>query len=324
MQRHQLSRILEDLPTEAYDAMRADIAHNGFMNAEIFIYQGQILEGWHQYSIAEELGRVGHLAFLGLTDWGIDAVLRACSQHLFRRHLSASQRAQIAVELCGWIGPGGDRKNEDFKQSNDHLTTQAMAVNAGVSEKSIRRAKTVKRKGLEETVIAGEKTANQVINQGMAKNTPKQSEVLADDLHRDEGYPTIVIDLSSETLESLGEIGPPLIEGAFVFIWAREKNVPDPFKLLEDWGLTYCFIMDGHKEENSKDQSLNQCDDAFTLIGAKGSFSLATANKFEVAFQAERDKHSLKLDRFYDLIRRLTREPRLLMLSPKSIDGFQT
>ena len=40
MQRHRLSKILEGLPAEASNAMRADIAHNGCVNAEIFTYQG--------------------------------------------------------------------------------------------------------------------------------------------------------------------------------------------------------------------------------------------------------------------------------------------
>ena len=126
----------------------------------------------------------------------MDPVSLVCSQNRFRRQLSVSQHAQIAVELSRWVGHGGDRRSEDFKRSNDHLTTQAMAASAGVSEK----------------------TANQVINEEKAKNTAPQYQELANDSCPKGVYPTIVIDLSTETLEELGEIQPLLVEDAFVFI----------------------------------------------------------------------------------------------------------
>ena len=322
MQRHRLSKILEDLSAEVYKAMRAAIAHNGCVNAEILTYQGQILEGWHRYRIAKELDMIEDLVFVDITEGGMDPVSVVCSQNLFSRYLSVSQRAQIAVELSRWIGYGGDRRSEDFKRSNDHLTNKAMAANAGVSEKSISRAKTVKRKGLEASVISGEKTANEVINEEKAKNTDQQRKDLANDLRLEGVCPNIVIDLSTETIEELDKIQPPLIEDAFVFIWATPKNVPDPFKLLQAWRLTYFFIIDVHKGGGIKDHNSNQFNDAFILIGAKGNFSLATVNKLEAAFQGESAKRVINLQTFYDIIRRLTREPRLLMLSPKRIEGF--
>ena len=135
-------------------------------------------------------------------------------------------------------------------------------------------------------------------------------------------YPTIVIDLSTETLEELGEIQPPLVEDAFMFIWATHKNVPDPFKLLQAWGLTYLFIIDAHKAEGIQDHNSTQFNDAFILMASKNSFSVSTVNKLATAFQAERDKRLMNLETFYDIIRRLTKEPRLVMLSPRRIDGF--
>ena len=224
-----------------------------------------------------------------------------------------------------WYKRGGDRRSDNFNASNGAMKTKRqLAAIAEVGTTTIDRAKQVSRAGLAEKVISGEKTANQVINQEIAKNTPKQGTAPTNDAHPEGVYPTIVIDLSTETLEALDEIQPPLVDDAFLFIWAREKNLPDPRKLLQAWELTYFFIMDPHKEEGGKDQNSKQFNDAFILIGAKGNFSLSTVNKLETAFRAEYDKNTMNIEIFYDTIRRLTNPPRLLMCSHKEIDGFDT
>ena len=325
MQRHRLSEIFGDISGEVYNALRADIEDNGFMNAEIFTYEGQILDGWHRYNIAKELDMIKDLVFVDISEGDIDSVMRALSNNRHRMHLSASQRAQIAVEASEWCERGGDRRSGNFNAPNGTMKTKKeLAEIAGVGTSTIARAKKVSRAGLAEAVISGEKTASQIIKAEKIKNTPPQREDLANDPRREGGYPTIVIDLSTETIEELGKIGPPLIDDTFVFVWATQRNVPDPFKLLQMWGLTYFFIMSVQKAEGIKNQNSTQFNDAFILIGSKGSSSLSTLNKLAVAFQTERDKHALNLEPFYNVVRRVTREPRLVMLSPKTIDGFHT
>ena len=80
---------------------------------------------------ADRLDMIQKLVFVDITESGIDPVLVVCSQNLFCRYLSVSQRTSIAVELSRWVEHSGDRKSEDFKRSYDHLTTQVMATKAG-------------------------------------------------------------------------------------------------------------------------------------------------------------------------------------------------
>ena len=325
MQRHRLSEIFGDISDEVYNALRADIEDNGFMNAKIFTYEGQILDGWHRYCLAKELDMIKDLVFVDISEGDIDSVMHALSNNRHRMPLSASQRAQIAVEASEWCERGGDRRSDSFNAPNGAMKTKKeLAEIAGVGIGTIARAKKVSRAGLAEAVISGEKTASQIIKEKITKNTSPQREDLASDPRQEEFYPTIVIDLSTGTIEALSKIEPPLIDDTFVFVWATQQNVPDPFKLLQMWGLTYFFIMSGQKAESIKNQDSTQFNDAFILIGSKGSSSLSTLNKLAVAIQAERDKHALNLETFYDVVRRVTREPRLAMLSPKRIDGFHT
>lgn len=323
MQRHRLSEVFGNISDEAYNALRADIEDNGFMNAKIFTYEGQILDGWHRYCLAKELDMIKDLVFVDISEGDIDSVMHALSNNRHRMPLSASQRAQIAVEASEWYERGGDRRSDNFNAPNDALKTKKeLAEVADVGTATIDRARRVSRAGLAGAVISGEKTASQIIKQEITKNTSQQREDLASDPRREGFYPTIVIDLSTGTIDALSKIELPLTDDTFVFVWATQQNVPDPFKLLQMWGLTYFFIISGQKAKGIKNQNSTQFNDAFILIGSKGSSSLSTLNKLAVAFQTERDKHALNLEIFYDVVRCVTREPRLVMLSPKTIDGF--
>ena len=81
-------------------------------------------------------------------------------RNIERRHLNASQRAQIAVTFNERFGWGGDRS----KSSRGNLKTRkALAEKANVGTSTIGRAVAVENVGRSAEVIAGEKTATQVI-----------------------------------------------------------------------------------------------------------------------------------------------------------------
>ena len=82
------------------------------------------------------------------------------ARNIERRHLGASQRAQIAVVFNERFGHGGDRS--ESKQPNGHLKTRKeLAKEANVGEGTIGRAVQVEKAGQSEAVIAGEKTASE-------------------------------------------------------------------------------------------------------------------------------------------------------------------
>lgn len=161
MERHYLSAIFGDISQEEFGALLSDIEQYGFLYPEIVVYEGKILDGWHRYRIANQLNWVDRLKFVDLPETAspTDYVV---SQNLHRRHLTASQRAQIVVEANDWVSNGANRYTLGL--SNDEpKTREKMAQEANVSTPTIDRAKQVSNIGRSEEVIKGEKSACAVL-----------------------------------------------------------------------------------------------------------------------------------------------------------------
>ena len=141
MQRHRLSKILEGSPRRSVQCDACGYSTQWMCECRNLHISRIDPRREAPVSSCQRTQYDSELVFVDITGGGMDPVSLVCSQNRFRRQLSVSQRAQIAVELSRWVDHGGDRRSEDFKRSNDHLTTKAMAANAEVSEKSIRRAK---------------------------------------------------------------------------------------------------------------------------------------------------------------------------------------
>ena len=323
MQRHKLSEIFGDISGEAYNALREDIARNGFVNAEILTYENHILDGWHRYCIAKEFDMVEDLVFKDVPGDGIGPVMRVLSNNLYRGHLSASQRAQVVVEAYEWYERGEDRRSDGLNVLNGTMKTKKeLAEIANVGTTTIARAKKVSRAGFAEAVISGEKTASQIIKEEKSKDTLRQREDLTNNTRREGFYPTIAIALLTDIVKELEKIDLPLTDDALVLVWASEQNAPDPFKFIKTWGLTDFFTMTVEKAEGIKDHYATRFNDAFIFIGSKGSSSPSIMNKLVATFQAARDKRAVEIDMFYDMIRRETDTPRLAISNHSEINGF--
>ena len=176
LERHELSSIFGDMPDGEFQNLMKSVEQDGFMDPLIRMCEGKILDGWHRYRAALELNLVRKLMF---NPWDEEkegaAVAFVAARNIERRHLPASQRAQIVVSLNERFGWGGDRS----KSSNEPLKTQEeLATQARVSRSSIKRAVQVEKAGESEAVISGEKSASQVISQREAEKALKQKKKL--------------------------------------------------------------------------------------------------------------------------------------------------
>ncbi len=170
-ERHHLSAIFGDIPTEEFNALQADIDKNGFTDHVIITYEGKILDGWHRYKIAKKVDRLEELVFKPLTVF--DPSEYVMSKNLHRRHLAESQRGQLVVEAHEWETGGGDRMSDKHKTTSPNgevvKTRKEMAEEASVGTRSIDRAKKVSRAGRADEVIAKEKSAPAVIKEEKEK-----------------------------------------------------------------------------------------------------------------------------------------------------------
>lgn len=157
---HPVAALLPRLTSEDYADLKEDIRANG-IRVPILIHKGQVLDGWHRYQIASELGiACPTVAWDGKgTEW-----LAAKSLNLIRRHLSAEQRAAIykqaektlpelqdAVEAMreeakqaqvggGKQGGRGRKKTlRSHERKESRETTTRRAALAGVSRATLQR-----------------------------------------------------------------------------------------------------------------------------------------------------------------------------------------
>lgn len=177
-ERHALSAVMHNMPEDEFNGLVFDVARNGFIDPVIITHDGLILDGWHRYRVAKQLGKVSELVFEKLT--GISPNDFVVSKNIRRRHLTASQRGQMVVEAHEWATGGGDRMSDEYSttSSNDEVvkTREEMAEQANVSTPTIDRAKQVSRAGRAEEVISGEKSASAVIEEEREKAAPVEQE----------------------------------------------------------------------------------------------------------------------------------------------------
>jgi hypothetical protein len=140
---HQISDLFPlDAEGPDFDALVEDIRVNRLIDPITRHRDGRTLDGRRRCLACRKLGI--DPAFTIFEGSDAEALAFVISKNLRRRHLDASQRAMIAAKLAT-MGRGGDRRSEDFKASIGALNDAQAAKLMGVSERSVERAKTVRR-----------------------------------------------------------------------------------------------------------------------------------------------------------------------------------
>ena len=128
------------------------------------------------------------------------------------------------------------------------------------------------------------------------------------------------------SLDEIQALAVPTIlaDDSLVFMWTTQKFLPDSFAILEGWGLTYRYTMVWHKPGGFQPYNSPQFNVEFIVVGAKGNPKLVDQKRFSTCFEAPRGAHSVKPQEFYDILLRVTGEPRLDMFNRRIINGFET
>ena len=125
------------------------------------------------------------------------------------------------------------------------------------------------------------------------------------------------------SLSDIRRIRLPLSENSIVFLWTTQKYLPNALSILQyDWRLHYRFTMTWHKNGGFQIWNNPQFNSEFVVVGTKGKPEFLSTKSFNTAFHAKRRGHSVKPEEFYELLRRVTPEPRADIFSRRKIDGF--
>ena len=148
-ERHPLSAAYPAMTAERYQSLLDSINSIGVQNP-ITLYEGMVIDGWHRYTAANELGM--DCPTVEMSD--CDPVEFVRAQNEFRRDdVTASQHAMIVVTLYAWKPRG----RETQMGTGAHLakSNAELAKIAGVGVRTIKQAKAAQKAGLTDAVKDG-------------------------------------------------------------------------------------------------------------------------------------------------------------------------
>lgn len=125
------------------------------------------------------------------------------------------------------------------------------------------------------------------------------------------------------SVEEISEMGVPADEHCHCWLWTTQKFLPEAFKILEAWDFKYIFTMVWHKNGGFQPVKLPQYNCEFVLFGRRGGLEFLDTKDFFTCFDGKRREHSRKPENFYDLVRRVSPEPRINMFTREPVEGFE-
>ncbi|MBV5295403.1 MAG: hypothetical protein JZU58_23955 [Curvibacter lanceolatus] len=144
---HPLSAAFPAMAVEDFQALKDSIANIGVLNA-ITLLDGMVLDGWHRYSAAAELG-------MACPEMGLDPATDprdfVLAQNKARRHVTQAQLALATTAVYDWRPHGDQRSTLNVDRAK---TTAELAQIAGVHPNTITQAKAVQKRATPEVIEA--------------------------------------------------------------------------------------------------------------------------------------------------------------------------
>ena len=148
-QQHPLSAAFPAIGADDFQALKDSIENIGVQNP-ITLFEGMVIDGWHRYTAANDLGMHCPAAELGNVD-PRDFVL---AQNKARRHVTQAQLAMATTAVYAWKPVGSNQHANRVGTECPPKSNAELADAAGVSEKTIKQAKAVQTKAAPEVVEA--------------------------------------------------------------------------------------------------------------------------------------------------------------------------
>jgi N6-adenosine-specific RNA methylase IME4 len=326
MKFHPIANIFPMMPEPELKELRADVQQHGLLEP-IWLYEGQVLDGRNRYRVCRDL----HLDPKMKTYEGNSPMGFVISMNLRRRHLTASQKAAIAVEALPFFEAEAKKRMQIRKGDQPGATTAKMpeldkgesreqASKAfGVSPRYISDAKAIKEQTPQAfaEMKSGKKTLTAARREKQRAEVTRDAPPLpsgkfrvlyadppwkyGDQLTEDYGptrfhYPAMSItELCALPIADLAE------EDAVLFLWVTSPLLPECFAIIKAWGFCYkaSFVWDKIKHNMGHYNSVRH---EFLLICTRGSCLPDSSTLIDSVQSVERTEHSRKPEEFRAII----------------------
>lgn len=149
-QQHPLSAAFPAIGADDFQALKDSIENIGVQNP-ITLFEGLVIDGWHRYTAANDLGM--DCPSKELDAW-IDPRDFVLAQNKARRHVTQAQLAMATTAVYAWRAVGSNQHANRVGTECPPKSNAELADAAGVSEKTIKQAKAVQTKAAPEVVEA--------------------------------------------------------------------------------------------------------------------------------------------------------------------------
>jgi hypothetical protein len=154
MKQHPLSAAFPAMPADQFSALKDSITDIGVQDP-ITLYEGMVIDGWHRYTAAQEVGVECPTVELG----DVDPQAFVIAKNKARRHIQQGQIALAVAAVYQWKPRGANQHGGSAPGADPAKTTAQMAGIAGVGTRTMEQAKTVESKAapkVKEAVKSGE------------------------------------------------------------------------------------------------------------------------------------------------------------------------
>ena len=323
---HDAANLFPLMDGEEFDALVADIRTHGQLEP-IVLYDGRILDGRHRYLACQQLGIEPKVCVYQGTLSPVEFVI---SKNLHRRHLTASQRAVLALDVLPQLEAEAKQRQVEAGKHKQIIAEAGQARDKAAQLTATNRqyvsdAKRIAEKSpaLLRQVRTGELTIPEAKRQLRLEekrevwsqpvrpvesligpfgvvyaDPPWRYDFVKDNADAIENhYPTMTLeDICSLPVESI------TADDCVLFLWATSPKLAESIQVMKAWGFEYRTCMVWDKEKIGPGYYARQQHEIL-LIGTKGTPGTPLPeDRPGSVVRIPRTEHSKKPERFYEII----------------------